>query len=161
MTQRQAWAFEPPSDNRDWVLHTRGDELWDDVVEILHTFEPSFVTVPALETSQAVALSARHMKQMIEEAGVVGSIMVAVPIVGMTRAVQREFFAWVDGTTGYVPQLLPPPFTSLEHVKVDLRPGGHYAVRAPESFTANNLKGTWEVFIDDPSRAVQGLPPSS
>ena len=142
--QRQAWAFEPVPADLDWVLHTRGDELWDDVVEILHTFEPSFVTIPALETPQAIAMSARHMKQMIEEAGMIGSIDIAVPIVGKTRSEQREFFGWVDGTAGYIPEITA---VSLNNVKVDLRPGGHYAVRAPEAFTTNNLAGTWEVIV--------------
>ena len=141
--QRQAWIFTPPQPDREWVLHVRGDEIWDDVVEIIHTFSPSLVAVAACDTPQETALGARHMKQMIEEASV-GYVQVVVPIVGATRSEQREFFAWANGIVGYLPA---PTEASLNNVKVDFRPGGHYAVLAPESFTANNFDGTWEVIV--------------
>lgn len=141
--QRQAWVFTPPSAEYEWVLHVRGDELWEDVVEIIHRWTPSLVVVAASDTPQETARGARHMKQMIEEANV-GFVQVVVPIVGKTRSEQREFFQWADGISGYLPA---PTEASLDNVKVDFRPGGHYAVLAPEAFASNHLAGTWEIIV--------------
>jgi hypothetical protein len=139
--QRQAWAFIPPFADKEWVLHTRGDEMWDDVVEIVHTFEPSLVVLADPHTPDEVSLRARHAKSIIEEANV-GFIQIVVPIVGKSRTEQREFFVWADGIASYLPA---PTEASLNNVTVDFRPGGHYAVVAPEAFTSNNFVGTWEI----------------
>jgi len=134
----------------DWVLHVRGNEVWEDVVEMIHEYEPSLVVVPACSTPQETAIGARHMKQMIEDADV-GYIQIVVPIVGATRVEQREFFKWADGIGSYLPA---PTEASLNNIVVDLLPLGHYAVLAPESFVSNNFVGTWEIIINDPTRAV-------
>ena len=147
--QRQAWAFEPPLSDKEWVLHLRGDELWEDVVEIVHTFVPSLIVLADPVDPQEVSMRARHAKSIIEEANS-GYMQIVVPIVGRTRSEQREFFSWADGIASYLPA---PTEASLNNVKVDFRPGGHYAVLAPESFTTNNFVGTWDIIVEPP-RAV-------
>ncbi|MGH7261520.1 MAG: hypothetical protein ACREI9_12710 [Nitrospiraceae bacterium] len=149
VSQRFAWVFTPPDGTppSDWVLHVCGDELWDDVVEIIHTFRPSLVVVAPLrpEAREQIALTARNIKAMIEEADA-GFIQIVVPIAGLTRTEQREFFAWAAGISSYLPA---PTAESLNNVKVDFRSGGHYAALAPETFTTNDLPGTWEIIIQE------------